>query len=277
MSQNILIVGAQGKTGARVNQKLIDAGLHTRGVSRSSSPAFDWTDSDGWKEAMQGMDAAYLTYHPDLSVPEAETHIQHFCQLAIEVGITHVVLLSGRGEEGASNAEAALKNSGLKWNIIQASWFAQNFSENFMLDGVLEGQLVFPTGTAVEPFIDIDDIADVAVATFLEPGLHNRLFEVTGPRLMSFKDCAQEISNAAGLNVEVLEVPMEQYLAALREQELPEPLVELLRDLFADLFDGRNAYVAKGVEEALGRSAADFRDYAAKTAATSVWSQGVAR
>lgn len=267
----ILIVGANGKTGARVQSRLAQAGLSTRGVSRSTTPAFDWTDPESWPAALEGTRAAYLTYHPDLSVPESEGHIRSFCEMAVDAGLEHVVLLSGRNEAGAQRAEQVLRASGLDWNVVQASWFAQNFSEDFMLDSVLAGEFLIPAGTAGEPFVDIDDIADVVVASILEPGLRNRLYEVTGPDVLSFADCLQEISKAAGYDVKLVELPLDDYIEALKQQELPDYLITLLRDLFADLFDGRSAYTAEGVREALGRSATPFNHYAQKAVASGVW------
>lgn len=267
----ILIVGAHGKTGARVEARLQAAGIPTLGVSRTTNPKFDWADASTWPAVLEGVKSAYLTYHPDLSVPEAEEHIRRFCGMAREAGLEHVVLLSGRGEKGAARAEQVLRESGLAWNIVQASWFAQNFSENFMLDGILAGELVVPAGTSREPFIDIDDIADVAVAALMEPGLHNRLFEVTGPRAITFAECVDEISAATGYSVRLDEVPLDAYIQALRGQDVPEYLVELLRELFTDLFDGRNSHTAEGVREALGRPATDFVEYARKTAASGAW------
>ncbi len=268
---NVLIVGSNGKTGSRVRARLQSVGVSTVGASRSTTPAFDWADASNWDDVLQGVGAAYLTYHPDLSVPQAEGHIQHFCQIAKAAGVRHIVLLSGRGEEGASRAEQALRNSGIAWNIVQASWFAQNFSENFMLEAILNGELVVPEGTAREPFIDIDDLADVVVATLLEPGLHNRLFEVTGPEAISFADCVAHISDALGRRVQLCEVSMDEYVGALKTQQVPDYLIELLQALFADLFDGRNAHTASGVREALGRPATNFRTYAHKAAASGVW------
>ena len=119
-------------------------------------------------------------------------------RVAAEAGLEHIVLLSGRGEEGAERAEEILKASGLSWNIVRASWFCQNFSESFMLEGILEGELVLPAGDTVEPFIDADDIADVAVAALTEPRHRNKLFEVTGPRALTFAQCIQEMSEALG-------------------------------------------------------------------------------
>ena len=174
----ILIIGKNGKTGARVNQRLQALGYATRAVSRSTTPSFDWEDRSTWRNAIAGARAAYVTYQPDLAVPNAEADMKAFMQFAAEAELGHVVLLSGRGEEGAERAEEILKDGGISWNIVRASWFAQNFSESFMLEGILAGELVLPAADTVEPFIDVDDIADVAVAAITHPGLRNKLFEV---------------------------------------------------------------------------------------------------
>ncbi|MDA0791183.1 MAG: NmrA family transcriptional regulator [Proteobacteria bacterium] len=267
----ILIVGSQGKTGARVARRLRTAGVPVRGVSRSTHIVFDWDDPGTWSTALKNVRAAYVTYHPDLSILKAESDIRSFASLARAAGVDHIVLLSGRGEEGAKRAEAALRSSGLAWNVVRASWFAQNFSENFMLDGILAGELVLPECTAKEPFIDADDIADVAVAALLEPGLRNRAFDVTGPRLMTFAQCLAEISEAVGHEISLTEVPLDEYLAELSRQGIPKAFRLLLAELFGQLFDGRNAHVTDGVRQALGRPATDFSDYARETAATGVW------
>ena len=272
----ILIVGKHGKTGARVESRLQAAGIPTRGVSRSTHPAFDWEAPETWPAVLEGVRAAYVTYHPDLSVPQAEGTIRDFVRMARQAGVEHIVLLSGRGEDGAKRAEDVLRASGVDWNVVRASWFAQNFSENFMLDGILAGELVMPVCETREPFIDVDDIADVAVAALLERGLRNRLFEVTGPRAMTFAECMTAISEATGQRVKLRQVPLDAYLAALADQGVPPMMRSLLEELFTVLFDGRNAATADGVREALGRPATDFQTYARKTAATGVWDRAPA-
>ena len=182
----ILIVGKTAKTGLRVEQRLQALGYPTRGVSRSSTPAFDWEDAATWRAAMEGTEQAYVTFYPDLAVPGAERTIRDFVALAKQTGLKHLVLLSGRGEQGAERAEAVLANSGLDWNVVRANWFMQNFSEGFMIEGILNGDLMLPAGDVAEPFVDIDDIADVAVAALTRPELRNRLFEVSGPRALTF-------------------------------------------------------------------------------------------
>ena len=267
----ILVIGKNGKTGSRVNERLQALGYATRPVSRSTTPSFDWEKPETWRSAIEGTAAAYVTYQPDLAVPNAEPAIREFVRIAAEVGLKHIVLLSGRGEEGAQRAEEILRSSGISWNIVRASWFFQNFSESFMLEGILAGELVLPAGNIAEPFVDADDIADVAVASLTEPGQRNILFEVTGPRALTFDQCIREISEALGRPVKFTSIPVDAYISDLREQGVAEDMQWLLHELFTVVFDGRNSNVMSGVEEALGRPATDFKTYIQKTAGSGVW------
>lgn len=267
----ILVIGKNGKTGSRVNQRLKALGYATRPVSRSTHPSFDWGKPATWRSAIEGTDTAYVTYQPDLAVPGAASTIKAFVRVAAEAGLQHIVLLSGRGEKGAERAEEIVKASGLSWNIVRASWFCQNFSESFMLEGILSGELVLPAGDTVEPFIDADDIADVVVAALTEPSHRNKLFEVTGPRALTFAQCIQEISGALGRPLKFTTVPIDVYINALDEQGVPEDLQWLLHELFTVVFDGRNCNVMPAVEEVLGRPATDFKTYVQKTIESGVW------
>ncbi|MCZ7596709.1 MAG: NAD(P)H-binding protein [Gammaproteobacteria bacterium] len=270
----ILIIGKTAKTGLRVDQRLRAQGYTTRAVSRSTSPAFDWEDPTTWRAALEGTESAYVTFYPDLAIPSAEQSIRRFVALAKDVGVRHLVLLSGRGEQGAERAEAVLTNSGLDWNVVRASWFMQNFSEGFMIEGILNGELMLPAGDISEPFIDVDDIADVAVATLTRPELRNRLFEVSGPRALTFAQCASEISEAVGYPVEFIPITVDEFIRAMRDQGLPEETLWLMRELFTVVLDGRNSNPARGVEEALGRPATDFSEYMRKVMATGARERG---
>ena len=271
-SDPIVIIGGNGKTGARVNARLQSLGYSTRPVSRSTTPAFDWDNPETWRAVLKGTRAAYVTYQPDLAVPRAESAIKAFVKMAIENGLEHVVLLSGRGEEGAQRAEEILKASGISWNIVRASWFFQNFSESFMLEGILAGELVLPAGATVEPFIDADDIADVVVATLTEPGHRDKVYEVTGPHALTFAQCVEGISAALGRPVTYTSIPVDQFMDALKEEGVPEEMQWLLHELFTVVFDGRNSEVMPGVQEALGRPAKDFKTYVQNTVESGVWS-----
>lgn len=266
----ILIIGGAGKTGARVNALLQAQGIATRAVSRSTATRFDWNEPETWPAALDGVSRAYVTYQPDLAVEGATEAIAELSRLARAKGLERIVLLSGRGEPGAQRAEAALQASGVPWTNVRASWFNQNFSEGYLLDGVLAGEVALPAGSVAEPFIDVDDIADMVAAALTHERHANKLYEVTGPRALTFAQAVAEIASAAGRPISYRQVSPEDFAAGI-QPFVPEDIVHLLHELFTVVLDGRNSAVAHGVEQALGRPARDFSDYARTTATTGVW------
>ena len=271
-----LVLGGTGKTGRRVAERLLARGINTRIGSRSSSPRFDWNDAATWDAALHGVTAAYITYAPDLAIPGAKDAIQAFVDKAVQHGVKRLVLLSGRGEEEAQACERIVQASGVDWTVVRASWFNQNFSEGELFNMVLDGTITLPAADIPEPFIDADDIADVAVAALTEDGHAYEIYEVTGPRLMTFTEVAEEISHAAGRHVEFVTIPPEAMDQGLAEAGAPEDMRWLLNYLFETVLDGRNAYLGDGVQRALGREPRDFTDYARRVASAGAWDTRVA-
>ncbi|MCH6553434.1 MAG: NAD(P)H-binding protein, partial [Acidobacteria bacterium] len=208
---------------------------------------------------------------PDLAVPGAPEAVRAFAELAVNSGVRRLVLLSGRGEEEAERAEQLIQASGADWTILRASWFNQNFSENFLRDAILDGTIALPVGGVMEPFVDAEDIADVAVAALTENGHEGRLYELTGPRLLTFADAIDEIARASKKSLTFVEITPAQYADALTQLAVPGDFVSLVMYLFTTVLDGRNAHLTDGVQRALGRAPRDFADYARETAATGVW------
>jgi uncharacterized protein YbjT (DUF2867 family) len=269
--QPTLVLGATGKTGRRVADRLEARGVPVRIGSRSADPPFDWEDRTTWAPALEGVAAAYVSYYPDLAVPGAPEAIAAFAEQALASGTRRLVLLSGRGEEEAQRAEQALQESGADWTIVRCSWFSQNFSETFMLEGLLAGELALPAGDVPEPFVDAEDIADVAVAALTQDGHSGRLYELTGPRLLTYREAVAEIARASGRELRFQPVSIEDYKAALEQEDVPDDFIWLLSYLFTEVLDGRNAYVTDGVQQALGREPRDFAEYARRAAAAGAW------
>jgi len=267
----ILVIGGTGKTGRRVAERLTARGLPVRIGSRAGDPPFDWDDPSTWADAVRGVEAAYITYYPDLAFPGATERIRDLSELAVRSGVRHLVLLSGRGEPAALAGEKVVQEAGADWTILRATWFNQNFSEHFLLDPVLYGELALPAGDVTEPFVDVDDIADVAVAALTEPGHTGEVYELTGPRLLTFADVAAELSAVTGRDIRYVPITADRFAEALTAAGLPGEFVEALTALFVEILDGRNSSLTDGVQRALGRAPRDFADYARDAAATGIW------
>ena len=277
--QPTLVLGGTGKTGRRVVQRLETRGRPVRLGTPSATPPFDWTDEATWPAALDGVGSVYVTYYPDVAVPGAAEAVGAFADLAVARGVRRLVLLSGRGEDGALASEQALRASGADWTIVRSAFMDQNFDEGFFLEPVRAGEVAFLADPGMaEPFIDADDIADVAVAALTGDGHVGQLYEVTGPRLVGWAQAVAEIAAAAGRPIRYLPVSLEEYAALLTETQVPADDVKMLTDVFAEIagvLDGRNAYLSDGVQRALGRPPRDFADYA-RAAATGVWSGSAA-
>jgi uncharacterized protein YbjT (DUF2867 family) len=266
-----LVLGATGKTGRRILERLTELDVPARAGSRSGEPPFDWDDRTTWEPALRDVGAVYISYFPDLAVPGAADKVGAFAELAVARGVRRLVLLSGRGEEEAERAERMVQAAGADWTIVRSTWFSQNFSEGYMIDGILAGELALPVADMREPFVDADDIADVAVAALTEDGHAGQVYELTGPRLLTFAEAVGEIAAATGRDVRFVSLAMDEFATALAEQDVPPDFVWLLTYLFTEVMDGRNASLADGVQRALGREPRDFRDYARETAAAGIW------
>jgi uncharacterized protein YbjT (DUF2867 family) len=263
-----LVLGGTGKTGRRVAARLQERGLPVRVGSRASQTHFDWDNEETWAPALTGTDGVYLVYYPELAFPGVAEKISEFSEMAVKAGVRRIVLLGGRGVELlAGPSERAVQHSGAEWTILRCSWFSQNFSEGFLLPPVLGGEIELPAGDTPEPFLDVGDIAEVAVAALTESGHNEQIYELSGPRPMTFGDAADEIAKASGRDIRYVPVTFVDYGNLLRANGQPRALVEVFRTIL----DGRNAEATDGVQRALGREPRDFADYARQTAATGVW------
>ncbi len=269
-SKPTLVIGATGKTGRRVADKLEAEGVTVRRGSRNSATPFDWDATDTWSAALEGVRSAYVTYFPDLAFPGAVEKLETLCEAAKAAGLDHLVLLSGRGEHHARLGEDVVRNSGVDFTIVRAAWFAQNFSEGYLRDPVLAGILPMPGGDVPEPIADIDDIADVAVAALGDEAHKGELYEITGPRLMTFAAMAAELSSAIGRPIRHIPITFEEFHANIARSG-GDFVADVFTAIARETLDGRNAHLTEGVTRALGRPPRDFSQFARNAAKSGAW------
>lgn len=271
MGNRISVIGSSGKTGKRVFSKLKQINVDAVPASRSSEVPFDWYDQSTWKNALHNTDKAYITFQPDLAIPEALEIITSFVNLAKECGLQKFVLLSGRGEPEAQACENVVISSGLEYTILRCSFFMQNFSEGMWLDAITSGEFIVPKVNAKEPFVDADDIAEVAVKSLLEDKHNSKVYELTGPELLSFREVTTKISQGIRHEIRFAEVELSEYESMLRSYEVPEEVVSLITYLFSQVLDGRNESVQNAIPTVLGRPATSFEEYVNKTISQGIW------
>ena len=242
-----------------------------RVASRAGSPPFEWTDPATWAPVLRGAGAVFVAYSPDLAAPGAPEVVTDLARAALEAGAGRLVLLSGRGEVEAQRAEARVRALAPDLVVVRASFFMQDFDEKFLLGQVRAGLVRLPVDAVREPFVDVEDVADVASAALLGARHAGATYEVTGPQLLTFREALACIAAATGRPVRHEQVPVETYRRELEEQHLPAEVVDLLAYLFTEVLDGRGEHLGHGVQDALGRPPRSFADYVHRVAATGAW------
>jgi uncharacterized protein YbjT (DUF2867 family) len=270
--ENILVIGGTGKTGSRVVEQLKKRGIEPRIGSRQASPSFDWDNKDTWVNALNGIEKMYVTYYPDLAVPGAKEAIESLTYLAKELGVKKMVLLSGKGETEAEACEDIVINSRIDYSIVRASWFNQNWSESFFLDPIISGEVALPMADVLIPFVDANDIAEVAVKVLLDDIYNGEIIEVTGPELLTFRDIVNIIEKTSDRRLNFYDITLEQYIDGMKQMQTPDDVVWLIEYLFSHvLTNPKNQLVVNDVERVLGRKAKPFIEYAQETSKAGIW------
>jgi uncharacterized protein YbjT (DUF2867 family) len=275
----ILILSGKGKTGRRVVAQLESKGVPVRLASRSSERRFDWYDEDTWPGTASGIDTAYLA--PPVG-PAGLAQAGRFVKHAAAEGLRRVVLLSGRGVgspgrefavyESGLELEDTVKDSGVDWTIVRPAWFMQNFSEDFLREYVMAGEIRISAGSGAEAWIDTDDVGDVMAAALLDERHTGQTFTLSGPRTLTMTEVAAELTTATGRPIRYVDLDPDEYIAEMTGFGLTQEDAEAVRDLFTVIRNHRSEYVSDGVQKILSRAPRDFTDWAQSTAQTGVWS-----
>ncbi|MFF1252608.1 NmrA family transcriptional regulator [Pseudarthrobacter sp. NPDC058329] len=265
-----LILGGAGRSGTRVLTRLAAAALPALPASRRTG--FDWDDSSTWAPALRGTTGAYVCFTPDLAFPGVPEKMEALGRIAATEGLERLVLLSGRGEEGARASEAALREGGVATTVLRCSWFQQNFSEHFLAGPVRRGRLRLPAPDVPEAFVDLDDVADAAVVALTRTPPKDSTYELSGPELLTFTQAAAILAHACDRPITFEEVDVPTFVHDLAADGVPAQEAEPLARLFTEILDGRNASITDDIAQLLDRPASPLNAYAQRTANSGDWS-----
>lgn len=230
----ILILGGTGRIGRRVVERLRDRQVNVRIGSRNSTPAFDWEDPDTWADAFAGVSAAFLVYSPEIELPGAAAAIAAVSRVAVDAGVQRIVLLSARGQDEAVRAEEAIAELPIEWTVVAPSSFNQNFDEGVFLDPIREGVLALPFGDNTDPFLDVNDIAEVVTAALTEPGHVGERYELTGPELLTFAEAVAEISRCTGRELRYQPITTQEWADGMAAEGAPREFADLISQLLTE-------------------------------------------
>ncbi|WBQ08488.1 NmrA family NAD(P)-binding protein [Kribbella sp. CA-293567] len=259
----ILVLAATGKTGRRLVPQLRADGNEVRAASRSGEARFDWNEPETWAAVLAGVRAVYLV------APEDPEPVEAFVAQAVRAGVERFVVLSGRELEQAEGrfggemlaAERAVAASGVGWTVLRSNNFNQNFDEYTWREPLLAGRLGLPIGATGEPFIDTQDVAEVAALALTEAGHFGQVYELSGPESLTFGEAVRMISAALGRPIEYVELTPAEYEAELLAEGFPAEVAGALGGMFEMMREGLITTPTDTVEKLLGRPATTFAEY----------------
>jgi len=261
----ILVLGATGKTGRRVVRTLEAADATLRKASRATG--FDWNDQSTWKQFLHGTTAVYLI------APEDPALAAPFTELAAASGVRRLVLLSGRGLDktppntfqSMHAAEKAVRASDLAWTVLRANNFNQNFSEEIWQPEIEAGRLSLPVDDTPEPFVDVQDIAEVAALALTTDDHQGQTYDLTGPEGITFATAVSKIATATNRPIDLVKLTPAEYREALLSQGAPEEVATELNGMFETMRAGHLATPTDDVARLLNRPATSFDAYVFET------------
>ncbi|MGI9331105.1 MAG: SDR family oxidoreductase [Gammaproteobacteria bacterium] len=266
----ILITGASGKTGSEVARQLAAADIPFSAMvrSREKGEAFeemgadivvgDLSDEDFLQRALAGIEKAVLIMPNGEQQQAMETR---FIDLAVAAGVEQLVYLSSI-ESVPENlnpitqmhvaVEKHLRQSGINWTIIRPSFFMQMFLGS--AKGIRErGELVFPGGNGTVATTDLRDVGEVIRLVLTEPGHENKSYDLTGPELLTFDECAERISRVIGRDVRYVDQPMAEFADRLRSINMSDWRTEAVCKEFEAISRGIIDHTTDTVAELLNR------------------------
>lgn len=268
----ILVTGATGTVGSEVVKQLVEARQQVRALVRDPTKAQklgsgvevvqgDLSKPETLGPAFTGVDKAFVL--ASITGPEFPEMERNTFNAAKRAGVKHIVNLSARGiatflakapfGRWHTESEQRLRSLGIAWTILRPSFFDSNLIEFGI---VPRGGLFLPTGSGKEAPIDPCDIAAVAVKTLTTPGHEGKIYELTGPELLSFAEVAQRISALTGKPLKFVDVPEVTWRQEMLSAGAPPHVVESLLCYFAEgIKGGRTNQLTSTVAELLGRPA----------------------
>lgn len=276
MSNKILVTGATGTIGTAVVKALLNEKANFAAAVRNKATAseklganvelvtFNFEDPSTYESATLGVDKVFLLGPP--LVTNLDSLLTPFIDFLKLKEITRVVYVAALSMHKMTELpfhviiSEKLKKDGFDYTILKPSFFAQNF-KNFEAENILQRGITFtPAGTGKVAFVDVDDIAQVAVKTFLEDGHIGKEYEITGPEALSYEDASALLTEVINKQIVYTNPSATEYAAALKNAGVPDFIAPYMISVYSLIANNEVNIVSTVVEELTGRKPTSLKD-----------------
>jgi uncharacterized protein YbjT (DUF2867 family) len=279
----ILITGGTGQSGVEIVRQLAATGTRFRALVRNPAKAEsirlngveivwgDMADKNSLAPALKGVERVLLLSAPDATFVEAQGTV---ISAAKQAGVRHLVKFSAMTADPKSRstfprmhgqAEDLVRASGLAWTFLRPTFFMQNWLG--LAGMVKQGTIYQPAGDAKTAPVDIRDIAAVAVKTLTEGGHEGKVYEITGPELLSYDDIARILSEASGHPVKYQDISPATAKQAMLGMGMPEFVADSINELMDQMRAGQYTKTTTVVRDVAKKQPITFAQFAKENVA----------
>lgn len=278
----IAITGANGQLGLRIIKRLLGQGVSAPeivAVVRTAHKAVDlankgvlvrqgdYEDPPSLESAFEGINTVMFISNTDLANRERQHN--NVVNAAKEAGVNRLVYTSivDLGDDNPlaqshRSSEQAIIASGLNWTF---------FRNNFYMDGyVAEVEIAMKTGTYRTPtrgdagaaLVSRDDISRAAAVVLTSEGHNGRIYNLTGPALVTpqvFAAVASELSGKEKVTYQ--QITWDELAADYAERGMPQAYVGIAVSVEQIIASNALADISDDVYRLTGRPATDFGDF----------------
>lgn len=277
MAGSLLVTGASGNVGSAVVAAALAQGMDVRVADRDPArtarawPAsvqrvsFDFRDPATWDAALEGVNRVFLLRPP--AIADMGSSLNPFVDRALASGVEHVVFLSVAGAERNRwvphhAVEAHLRQAGIAHTNLRPGFFAQNLGDAYRRDILDDDRLYVPAGRAPVNWVDVRDVAEVAVRVFDAPATHRgRSYTLAGPGPVAWPEVAAILSEVLGRRIRYVSTSIAGYAVHLARRGLPMRAIAVQTVLHVLLRFGQGATCDPTLAELLGRPPRRIEDY----------------
>lgn len=276
MSNNILVTGATGNVGFEVVRLLgerghpVKAAVRNHSTSRYKLPSdvesveFDFEQPQTFEPAFRGINTLFLVRPPAIS--QVKKYIYPAIASAQAVGVERVVFLSLLEAERIAiiphaKIEAYIISLGLAYTFLRPSFFMQNLSTTHCQDIRDNNEIFVPAGKGKTSFIDVRDIASVAVKVMTEPGHKNKAYALTGSEALDYYEVADIFTNILGRQIVYTNPSIFKFVWRMYRRGLKTEFIVVMLGIYTTARLGLAAKITKDVRHLLQRSPIGMEEF----------------
>jgi uncharacterized protein YbjT (DUF2867 family) len=279
MTDKILVTGATGNAGGEVLRQLTALGIPVRALVRSRAKAAalagphvelvegDLSKPETLPRALEGIGKALLSSAPDPNQASLQNNLIDAAaraKLRLIVKISAIAsaedcpLSFGRWH---AQTERHLAESGVPYTILQPNFFMQNM---FSFAGTIaaDGKFCASMKDGKASFVDLRDIAAVAVTALTLPGHESKTYVITGAEAVSFSEIAAKLSAALGKPVTYVDIPRDALIQTLTGYGLPGWQAQGIAELYDWGCEGGGAVITDVVSRVANKKPILFDQFA---------------